>query len=377
MIFKSQPRSILYISLLTCCLIGLLVFNILTLKDVKKLSASAKETAAAIGNLDYTLQNMGEDLSDARNVLGLKINNYGSDLPQETPQTPADDYAGYYSALDQLMSEFSESMLMKGCSYFMESKECLDLYRSYNLTPEQKGRDILLSSGGKLFYRLSILPYTTGGKVQFDAETFDKVSVAKISTVRELASLIKANNIRIQNHYSYLEPVAKKMDQYSRDQQLLSYLVKQRLYIKKRADEATQTGYDIRRTDGSLLCSMILDLVEGNITLGTVKCSSTDELWENLLKLHTLFDVRTVLEKKTESKLEELSNMVKDPAFTAFLDTKGFVIAQTPEEKDESYDFTITDRGGFVIGTLSLDKDSGEVYLFDSDNVVVSSVKKN
>ena len=374
---KVQVRSRILIFLLTCALIGLLVFNIVTLQAVKKLSASAKETAAAVGNMDYTLQNMGEDLSDARNVLGLKINSYGSDLAQDTPQAPADDYASYYSALEQLMSEFSESMLKKGCSYFMESKECLDLYRSHNLTPVQKGREILLSSGSKLFYRLSILPYTTGGKVQFDAETFDKVSTAKISTAMELASFIQANNARIQAHYAQLDPVAKKLDQYSRNQQLLSYLSSQKLYIKKRADETAQTGYDIRRTDGSLLCSMMLDLVEGNITLGNIKCSDTDELWEDLLKLHTLFDIRTVSEKKTESKLEELSAMVKDPAFTAFLETKGCTIAQTPEDKLESYDFAITDRGAFVIGTLSLEKDTGEVYLFDSDNVVISSVKKN
>lgn len=374
---KAQVRSRILIFLFTCSLIGLLVFNMVTLQAVKKLSASAKETAAAVGNLDYTLQNMGEDLSDARNVLGLKINSYGSDLTQETPEAPADDYAGYYSALDQLMSEFSESMLKKGCAYFMESKKCLELYRTYNLTPVQKGRDILLSGGGKLFYRLSILPYTTGGKVQFDAETFDKVSNAKISTAPELASFIEANNIRIRAHYAQLEPVAKKMDQYSRNQKLLSYLSEHKLYIKKRGDEALQTGYDIRRNDGSILCSMVLDLVEGNITLGNIKCSNADELWEDLLKLHTLFDVRTVSEKKTESKLEELSAMVKDPAFMAFLDAKGFTIAQEPQDNEESYDFAITDRGGFKIGTLSLEKDTGEVYLFDSDNVVVSSVKKN
>ena len=374
---KAQLRSRILIVLLFLCLAGLLIFNIATLQTVKRLSASAKETAAAVGNLDYTLQNMGEDLSDARNVLGLKINSYGSDLTKEAPEAPADDYAYYYNALDQLMSEFSETMLRKGCSYFMESKECLDLYRSHGLTPVQKGREILLSSGGKLFYRLSILPYTTGGKVLFDAESFDKVSTAKISTEMELASFIDANNARIQAHYAALEPVVRKLDQYSRNQQLTSYLAEHKLYIKKRDAEDTQTGYDIRRNDGSLLCSMMLDMVEGNITLGSIKCSSADELWDNLLKLHTLFDIRTVSEKKTESKLEELSAMVKDPAFMAFLETKGFSIAQTPEESPESYDFAITDRGGFKIGTLSLEKDTGEVYLFDSDNVVVSSVKKN
>lgn len=374
---KAQVRSIILISLLTCSLIGLLVFNIVTLQTVKKLSASAKETAAAVGNLDYTLQNMGEDLSDARNVLGLKINSYGSDLAQETPEAPADDYAYYYSALDQLMSEFSESMLRKGCAYFMESKECLDLYRSHNLTPVQKGREILLSSGTKLFYRLSILPYTTGGKVQFDAETFDKVSTARISTDKELASFIEANNIRIHAHYAQMEPVAKKLEQYSKNPKLLSYLSEYKLYIKSRDAETTQTGYDIRRNDGSLLCSMMLDLVNGNITLGNIKCSDADELWEDLLKLHTLFDVRTVTQKKTESKLDELTAMVKDPAFMAFLEAKGFTIAQEPQADEESYDFAITDRGGFKIGTLSLEKDTGEVYLFDSDNVVVSSVKKN
>ena len=282
---KAQLRSKIPVVLLFCCLAGLLVFNLVTLHTVKKLSASAKETAAAVGNLDYTLQNMGEDLSDARNVLGLKINSYGSDLTKDAPEAPADDYAGYYSALDQLMTEFSESMLRKGCSYFMESKECLDLYRSYNLTPVQKGREILLSSGGKLFYRLSILPYTTGGKVQFDTETFDKVSTARISTERELASFIEANNIRIHAHYAALEPLAKKMDQYTRNQQLLSYLSENKLYIKKRDAEVTQAGYDIRRTDGSLLCSMMLDLVDGRISLGNIKCKDTDELWDNLLKI--------------------------------------------------------------------------------------------
>ena len=374
---KDKVRPRVLIILLACCLVGLLIFNIVTLNAVKKLGDSARETAAAVGNLDYTLQNMGEDLSDARNVLGLKINSYGSDLAQDAPEAPADDYAGYYSALDQLMSEFSESMLRKGCSYFMESRECLDLYRSFNLTPVQKGRDILLSSSGKLFYRLSILPYTTGGKVQFDTETFDKVSTARISTEKELSSFIEANHSRIQAHYADLEPVARKFDQYSKNPQLLSYLSGQKLYIKKRESEPLQTGYDIRRTDGSLLCSMMLDMVEGNITLGSKKCKDTDELWEDLLKLHTLFDIRTVSEKKTESKLEELSAMVKDPAFMAFLETKGFAIAPEPQENDESYDFPITDKGGFKIGTLSLEKDTGEVYLFDSDNVVVSSVKKN
>ncbi len=374
---KDQVRSRLLILLLFCCLIGLLVFNIITLNAVRKLSASSKETAAAVGNLDYTLQNMGEDLSDARNVLGLKINSYGSDLTQDTPEAPADDYAGYYSALDQLMSEFSESMLKKGCAFFMESKECLDLYRLYGLTPVQKGREILLSGGGKLYYRLSILPYTTGGKVQFDAETFDKISTARISTDRELASFIESNQGRIKAHYEVLEPVVRKLDQYSRDQQLLSYLSDQHLYIKKRAEDVSQTGYDIRRADGSLLCSMTLNLVDGQLSLGNIKCSTPDELFSDLLKLHTLFDIRTVSEKKTESKLEELTAMVKDPAFTAFLETKGFTIAQTPEDKEESYDFAITDKGGFKIGTLSLEKDTGEVYLFDSDNVVVSSVKKN
>ena len=121
----------------------------------------------------------------------------------------------------------------------------------------------------------------------------------------------------------------------------------------------------------------MLDLVDGRISLGNIKCKDTDELWDNLLKIHTLFDIRTVSEKKTESKLEELSAMVKDPAFMAFLETKGFTIAQEPKDNEESYDFEITDRGGFRIGTLSLEKDTGEVYLFDSDNVVVSSVKKN
>jgi len=374
---KGQLRSRILVVLLFCCLVGLLVFNIVTLSAVKKLSATSKETAAAVGNLDYTLQNMGDDLSDARNVLGLKINSYGPDLTQDTPEAPADDYAGYYSALDLLMSEFSESMLKKGCAFFMESKECLELYRIYGLTPVQKGREILLSAGGKLYYRLSILPYTTGGKVQFDAESFDRISTAKISTDRELASFIEANQSRLQSHYNSLEPVIRKLDQYARDQKLLSYLSSQNLYIKKRAEDEKQTGYDIRRADGSLLCSMILDLAGGKLSLGTIQCNTPDELYKDLLELHTLFDIRTVSEKKAESKLEELCAMVKDPAFTAFLETKGFSIAQTPEEKEESYDFAITDKGGFKIGTLSLEKDTGEVYLFDSDNVVVSSVKKN
>ena len=363
--------------LLAVSIVSLLVFNIITLKAVQKLESSVKENSAAVGSLDYTVQNMGEDLSDARNVLGLKINSYGSDLNEETQTAPADDYAGYYSALDQLMSEFSESMLKKGCAFFMESKECAELYRTYSLTPVQKGREILLSSGGKLYYRLAILPYTSGGKVQFDAQSFDKVSSAKITTDRELASFIQANQSRIQSHYQELEPIIRKLDQYSRNQELLSYLSSQRLYIRKRSEEVNLTGYDIRRPDGSLLCSMTLDLVEGQISLGTKKYKGTDELWTDLLKLHTLFDIRTVSEKKAESKLEELSAMVKDPAFTAFLESKGYAIAQTPVETAESYDFAIKDNGGFTIGTLSMEKDSGEVYLFDSENVLISSVKKN
>ena len=56
------------------------------------------------------------------------------------------------------------------------------------------------------------------------------------------------------------------------------------------------------------------------------------------------------------------------------IDTEETVV---PEETEESYYFAITDKGGFKVGSLSLEKDTGEVYLFDRDNVLISSVKKN
>ena len=366
------------VSLCLLCIICLSVLSFVLLRTVSRLGASLKETSAAVGNIDYTMQSIGEDLNDARNVLGLRTNNYGPEQAEPSPgEIPGDEYTAYYNALDQLLADFNESMLKKGCSYFMESKECAGIYRKYNLTPVQNGRDILLSSGGRLYYKLTIQPYTTGGKVQFDAESYDKVTAARISSDRELDSFIQANNSRIKAHYASLEPAIRKLEQYSRDQKLVSWLQDNRLYIKTRPDDALQTGFDIRRADGSLLCSVLLNLAEGTLTLGTVQCQDTDQLWDNLLKLDTLFDLRTVSEKKAETKLAELSAMVKDPAFIAFVENKGYSIAQNPVQTQETYDFSITDRGGFSVGTLSLEKDTGEVYLFDSDNILVSSVKKN
>lgn len=359
------------------CILSLLGFNIVTLMSLRKLDATSRETAAAVGDLDFTVQSMGNDLADARNVLGLKTNSYMPEGGPETDGSKSDDFESYYSAVDQLMADFNESMLKKGCSYFLESKECLDIYKKYSLSPVQKGSEILLLNSGYLYYKLIVQPYSAGGKTVLSAESFDRSTSAKVSDCRELASFIEANNSRIQAHYAALGSVAEKLDQYSKNQQILSYLRSHKLYVKKKVEDYASTGFDVRRSDGSILCGISLDMTSGKLTMGNLLCQNVEEIRANLLKIETLFDVRTVSEKKAGAKFGEISALVKDSAFIAYMESKGCSIASVPEETEESYDFAITDKGGFKVGSLSLEKDTGEVYLFDRDNVLISSVKKN
>lgn len=367
---RGRLRNAAIITLALICVGSLVFFNYRTYRAVNRLYTEIKETAGNLNQLDFSVDGLGDDLNEVREFLGLKTNSYGNTLHSgESDKNDGSDYTIYYNAVDRLLSEYGEARLREALLLYSEGEDALRLYEKYGLTPVLRGNRIFLLSGGAAFFTVSVSDKIT-------AETHNGSDSAVLNGTDDIRNFLERHYDGTAKRFSAVFPLLGDFEAIMEDPSLSAYLKEKKLYLKEKQDDYQSKGYDIHRSDGSTLCSAVFSFGNGVFTLGDTVCT-LHELKERLFSIDSHFDIRTVAEKKAVSKLEELKYMVNDDSFRSFLDIRGCVISPKPSETEDSYDFVITDSTGRRAGKISMEKSTGEIYIFDKDNVVISSVKKN
>lgn len=159
-----------------------------------------------------------------------------------------------------------------------------------------------------------------------------------------------------------------------KDYKLVSSLKDKRLFIKIYPESRNQSHFDVMRHDGSVLCPVVLDYGTGTIYAGDRVCQNMAELNDTLLSVEKYFDIRTEAEKKTTQQMKQLEELVADSGFAEFLQNKGLSIGKKPVRNMECLDYPVADSEGRRTGYVSLNVDTGEVYFFDCDRVLITSL---
>ncbi|OQY33059.1 MAG: hypothetical protein B6241_08930 [Spirochaetaceae bacterium 4572_59] len=131
----------------------------------------------------------------------------------------------------------------------------------------------------------------------------------------------------------------------------------------------------ILRKDATVLTVLSTSIEAMSFMLKEQNLNSLDELMAAVLLYLEKNDLRTDAEIMDDLVLNEMNNLMKDPAFTAHLKNLGYSIEADHREDNDYLYYDLTDEKGQLAGSYALQKEFGELYLMDRDDIPVRSLK--
>ena len=129
------------------------------------------------------------------------------------------------------------------------------------------------------------------------------------------------------------------------------------------------------RKDNSVLTVLTTSTENSTYRLNKQDFSSAEELAAAVGSWLSESDLRTEAEILDDLVLKEMSELLKDQAFSAHLDKLGYSVStETREDNDYIY-YDLLDGEGNPAGAYALQKEFGELYLMDRDDIPVRSLR--
>ena len=98
-------------------------------------------------------------------------------------------------------------------------------------------------------------------------------------------------------------------------------------------------------------------------------------LKEGVLDILSQSDLRTDAEILDDLVKGEMETLLEDEAFQAHLANLGFIYKGSHREDNDYLYYDLNDSEGNTAGALALQKEFGEVYLMDKDDIPIRSLK--
>lgn len=140
--------------------------------------------------------------------------------------------------------------------------------------------------------------------------------------------------------------------------------------------EATRYPYSVEflTDDGRLLFAARLDPDHPVIRVDDeeAEVETVEELSELLAGRVRAADLRPEPLRMEDEAKDRIRAMAEDPAFSERLQQAGFSLSTTPRETLDFYTFDLTDDRGRTRGSFAVLKNSGEVYLLDHEDVMIT-----
>ena len=123
--------------------------------------------------------------------------------------------------------------------------------------------------------------------------------------------------------------------------------------------------------------NLSLDHREHHFKVNDDKFRDYEAFFQGVIRALETADTRTEEEIAEAEAKKRITAAAADPAFNAFLRNNGLTIAREPRETVHYYYFDLTRSDGTHIGSLAVQKQYGEIYLMDEDDVMISSLRRS
>jgi len=180
---------------------------------------------------------------------------------------------------------------------------------------------------------------------------------------------------RMDDLYNKLVLLNSNLLQLYHDVELKKSLSKLNLRFSESGMSGNSRYLPVLRIDDSELLRVTTDPLTEQYLLNDRSYPDLESLKKGILDFISHQDIRTDSQIFDDKIQDEVKQLLKDPAFNARLKELGFHSVMKPREDNDYIYYDILDDNSSRQGSLALQKDFGEIYLMDGDDVPIRSLK--
>ena len=360
------------------------VFSILhkTQRIEKRIINEFGNTNDKLENLQMNSIRISEDLNQTRGFLGLPESSYSFNIISDENENHEGNSSNtellpFYKGFEYLKNHYTELGLQKNLAVILETADFKKVLeeKSLNLVEIDKLYRIAETGSGNIFFEITIdvvnkSVFVTSPVSDIEPELFETVSLEK------LVNYIDSKYDKIKNHNEKYSEFKSLLAGLLSDSKIKAYLKSNKLYLEKSENVSKNTIIDIKRESGIKIAEINLSYENNLFLFCGEKYTDFNKLRENILNITNICDIRTFDEKKIEKSISEIKELSVDESFVKYLSDNGYCFSDKIREDNDYYYFDIILKGqNSKIGSFSVHKISGEIYITDYEEVPVSSLE--
>ncbi len=351
--------------------------------DHRKLVDEISEKNVKIDELYSIVSEYGSDINELRKKLLLPEKVYFSDSGDAAESdsvtsegTEPNEDLPFYLAADRLIAFNTKLMNMKLLTEYVNSVDFKNIINKYGLSVSKYGENgYKLTKNGKIYY---VIELTRNKPVEYRISTGDSAENTALPSdggfVSAAGAFISSNFDSIDSFFKKIDSLAERFRTLKTDSGLHKIINQYNLRYTL-TDNSNQLRGTVETTDGRTLADFSLDKETGEIVLGETEFTDFGLFYNSLIELLESSDKRTENEIAIDSAKEKIARIAEDPVFQKYLKDRNLVLKTTVREDNDYYYFDFTDENGVKQGALGVQKHIGEIYLFDKEDIVISSLK--
>ncbi len=375
---------------------------------------------SALQNLYSSTTLMAEDVQRLQRTLNISPGSYGleENIFEEEEETDTEDSqdgnVSFFKALDRLISEDEINSVQQSVAGLFEESGDLSSFLeernlalektdtlTWELAPKAEGGDgeQLLGSTCKVEaqkkssreYVLALSPPHGHGNREGIELPLSRNSYSLSSDGREeLKSFIAKNRHNLQEHLQRIEERVREVEELVSSPPVEEVCAEKQLSPGEAENTASTVEWTPSGSGFEDSVSFGIEKEQGNffIVAGEEKngekmrFDALDTFSEALRETLSSVDTRTKTEKAVDRSIERIRHMAEDEAFKDYLSQKDLELDDEPREGADHIYFDLlskdtpsgnSDEG--IKGAFAVHKKEGTIYIVDSDEVIISSLR--
>lgn len=315
---------------------------------------------------------LGQDTNLFRKYFQLPLHPLPSFGDEEAGEPPPETNELYFKAVKILLTQRDKEEAMAALSEFLNSPEVTDLLSRHDLTVHNHHEvdAEFWKEGETLHHRLS----ATVGKNSFTVLS-PGADGGQVATVSDLDSYLEENAAKVDSFYQRLKRMEEELAAMEKEVTLKNLLPAKGLNLSK----PTQAGEKILRqiTDASGRTFLVMGLEKNKALwiLGEKTYQDKGEFLSAAIAAIEGLDLRSPEEVMIQEAKDILETLRRDDGFLAYLKSEGLSLTRQPREDLYYFYYDLLDAGRKTSGSFAVQKNSGELYLMDKNDVLVTSLK--
>ncbi len=312
-------------------------------------------------------------LSLSENKLSLSASDNAIEISQKS-----DDNLPFYNAVDYILIHSDKTRMEIDFYNLINSDDIQALLSARNLDPAKTGSSSYkLTKSSNIYFTLRIddskNPAVTIKSIMDHEET---LLLSEINRNISLMFTFIDNEFSVVDlHYEKYNHLKKQLVKLAADRSLNNYLTSEKLEISDLKEENTYYYYIISNKDLTFSIKASLDKLSLKFLIADRKFTEYSEFYSALRKILEDSDKRTDEIRLVDLSKLKIESILADAAFKAYLTQNNITVKRTPREDNDYFYYDITDKDNIPIGSFAVQKIIGDIYLMDSEDIMISSLK--